>query len=192
MFGFDLIRYAKRHKTWSWSTFGPPRESKRNRYYDPLAGDQWSTDCVGGIIDHIKKEVNEVETAPDREARRFEWVDIVILAMDGYLRDGGTPMGFALDLGQKQRINEQRKWPDWRQMEPGKAIEHVAAIEAAIQDDPSADPDRWSGAAPRTPSKVFFAPGILLHEFVGTGKRCDVCFAPREAEEHGADARRQN
>ena len=38
MFGFDLIRYAKRHKTWSWGTFGPPRESKRNRYYDPLAG----------------------------------------------------------------------------------------------------------------------------------------------------------
>ncbi len=175
MFSFDLIKFLKRQKTWSWSTFGPPRESERFRYYDDLGGEQRSTDCVGGVIDHLEKELNEVTIAPDREMRRMEWVDIIFLAADGYMRDGGSPMGLALDMGQKQRINEQRKWPDWRQTEPGKAIGHLKELTAA----------------PLEPSPVFFAPGVLQHEFVGTGKRCDMCFAPREAEEHAIGKRSQ-
>lgn len=162
MFSFDFIKFAKRQKTFSWGTFGPPRESRRMLTTDFTE----RTDCVGGVICHLKKELTEVDEAADREARRFEWVDIIFLAMDGYMRDGGSPLGLALDLGQKQRINEQRKWPNWRETEPGKAIEHV-----------------------RVPSEILLrdtvpVSGSFAHTFVGNGKRCDVCFAPREAEEH--------
>jgi hypothetical protein len=173
MFSFDLIKFLKRQKTFSWGTFGPPRESVRSPRY-PVVFPQ-VTDCIGGVLDHLRAELKEVTEAPDREARRFEWIDIIMLAQDGYLRDGGTPMGLALDLGQKQRINEQRKWPDWRTQPAGVATHHLEEL----------------SKMPLEPSPVFFAPGILRHDFVGTGKRCDVCFAPREAEEHATGSRSQ-
>ena len=159
MFMFDLIKYAKCHKTWSWSTFGPPRESRRV----PMNGDipcGERTDCIGGVIDHIGQELYEVTHAADREARRFEWVDIVILAMEGYLRDGGTPMGFALDLGQKQRINEQRKWPDWRQTDPGKAIQHIEGGPLAAE-------------LTRAPMTTLFPSSVFLQEADHDARRQD-------------------
>lgn len=167
MFSFDFIKFAKRQKTFSWGAFGPPRESVRDIMFEPMDFHSTKvTDCVGGVLDHLWKELGETANAPDREARRFEWVDIIFLAMDGYMRDGGSPLGLALDMGQKQRINEQRKWPNWRETEPGQAIEHV-----------------------RVPSEILLrdtvpVSGSFAHTFVGNGKRCDVCFAPREAEEH--------
>lgn len=113
MFSFDLIQHTKRQKNFSWRTFGPPQ----NEY--------GSHDNVAGVLDHIDKELSELEEAPDREARRLEWIDVIILAIDGYIRDGGSPMQLCLDLGHKQVVNEKRKWPDWRTAEPGKAIEHI-------------------------------------------------------------------
>lgn len=170
MFSFDFIKFAKRQKTFTWGAFGPPRESVRDVWVS-IPDTKHSklvprTDCVGGVIDHLDKELDEVKQADNVAERRFEWVDIIFLAMDGYMRDGGSPLGLALDMGQKQRINEQRKWPNWRETEPGKAIEHV-----------------------RVPSEILLrdtvpVPGSFAHTFVGNGKRCDVCFAPREAEEH--------
>lgn len=165
MFMFDFIKFTKRQKTWSWHTFGPPRESTRPG--EGYVGQGVLTDCVGGVIDHLRKEISEVANAENAGERRFEWVDIIFLAMDGYARDGGTPMGLALDLGQKQRINEQRKWPDWRAAEPGRAAEHV-----------------------RGPSEVFPAGLRDPHEFVGEGKRCEVCYGLPEDENH--DTRGQN
>ena len=86
-----------------------------------------------GIIEHIRKELIEIEESDDRAT---EWVDVVILALDGLWRaidaaDGGkrTPEEIADDLlfciATKQGVNERRQWPDWRTFPQDKAIEHV-------------------------------------------------------------------
>ena len=55
----------------------------------------------------------------------MEWIDVVILAMDGAWRTGSTPEMIALGLTMKLLENKRRKWPDWRTADPDKAIEHV-------------------------------------------------------------------
>jgi hypothetical protein len=56
-----------------------------------------------------------------------EWVDVILLALDGAWRSGASPEQIAFAIAAKQIKNESRKWPDWRTAEPGKAIEHVRA-----------------------------------------------------------------
>lgn len=100
---FDMVAHLKRQLEWSLKTFGP--------------GDR-----TEGVIDHICKELAEVSAKPgDLE----EWIDVVILALDGAWRAGHAPEQIISQLVAKQAKNELRKWPDWRTAEPGKAIEHV-------------------------------------------------------------------
>ena len=74
-----------------------------------------------GIIDHIRKELEEIKKAPgDLE----EWIDVVILALDGAWRNGYSSISIVNCLNRKQIKNQKRTWPDWRTAEPGKAIEH--------------------------------------------------------------------
>lgn len=87
----------------------------------------WSEETFGpgprhlGIIDHIKKELREIEANPyDLE----EWIDVVILAIDGAWRNGGEPQQIIDTLFAKWDKNRGRVWPDWRTAEPDKAIEH--------------------------------------------------------------------
>jgi hypothetical protein len=98
----DLIRHLYRQRNWSQETFGPGARTN-------------------GILDHIKKEVNEVEQDPSDIK---EWIDIVILAFDGAWRAGYTPEQIAQALEVKQAINETRSWPDWRRFSQDQAIEH--------------------------------------------------------------------
>lgn len=99
----DLIKHLKNQREFSEATFGPGARDN-------------------GIIDHIRKELIEIEAAPgDLE----EWVDVVLLALDGAWRSGHTPEQIAEAIQAKQAKNENRDWPDWRTVEPGKAIEHV-------------------------------------------------------------------
>lgn len=100
----DLIRYLWDQQEFSFTTFGPPRDN------------------TAGIIDHIKKELGEIEKAPDDLE---EWIDVVILAFDGALRIGAKPWEITEMLLYKLEKNKNRKWPDWRMVEPGKAIEHI-------------------------------------------------------------------
>ena len=75
-----------------------------------------------GILDHIRKELHEVEENPtDLE----EWIDIMILAADGAWRSGHTDEEIAAAYVDKIHKNMLRQWPDWRTAEPGKAIEHI-------------------------------------------------------------------
>ena len=89
---------------------------------------QWSEDTFGpgertaGILDHIRKELVEIETSP---LDLSEWIDVVILALDGAWRVGYSPEEILEALVAKQEKNEKRKWPDWRTAAPGKAIEHI-------------------------------------------------------------------
>lgn len=99
----NLIKYIERQIEWSEKTFGP--------------GDR-----TEGVIDHIKKELKEIQEDPtDVE----EWVDVIILALDGAWRSGHMPWQITAKLLEKQGKNKQRKWPDWKTAEPGKAIEHI-------------------------------------------------------------------
>lgn len=112
---FDLIGHLCRQIAFSRATFGPGQRQK-------------------GVIDHMKKEMVEVETAETPKKRVKEWVDLVILANDGLWREiahqhPGWPadaiaeemVGLIVD---KQGTNELRNWPDWRTADPNKAIEH--------------------------------------------------------------------
>lgn len=98
-----LENYIQRQKDWSVETFGP--------------GDR-----AEGIVDHIQKELLEVEENPKALE---EWCDIVILALDGAWRAGYMPHQVTKALKEKQEKNIQREWPDWRKATPGKAIEHI-------------------------------------------------------------------
>lgn len=96
----SLITYIERQAEWSHRTFGPGLRTK-------------------GIIDHIRKELLEVEVDPgDLE----EWIDVIILAIDGYWRHGGSPLDFMYQLQAKQNKNFDRKWPVPTSED---AIEHI-------------------------------------------------------------------
>jgi len=85
------------------------------------------------VIDHIRKELVEVEEANGVAA---EWVDVVLLALDGLTRrlayrngERADPAAVAVTachmIVRKQSRNEARDWPDWRTADHGKAIEHI-------------------------------------------------------------------
>ena len=106
---FDLVTHLHRQISFSERTFGPGERT-------------------AGVVDHITKELAEVlEGGGDLE----EWVDVVILALDGAWRSGHTPEQIVSAIVAKQTKNEGRIWPDWRTAELGKAIEHVRSDEVA-------------------------------------------------------------
>ena len=117
---FDLKQHLLRQMAHSHATFGPGRRTK-------------------GIIDHIRKELIEVENCKNSSDRQMEWVDVAILALDGLTRDMAFELGDRYDnkydpelvaeeaislVLEKQGKNESREWPNWRDMDPDKAIEH--------------------------------------------------------------------
>lgn len=105
---FDLVTHLHRQKAFSLHTFGPGQRT-------------------AGVLDHIRKELQEVEKSPDDI---MEWTDIILLALDGAWRAGHSPEAIALAINQKQTKNEKRSWPDWRKADPKKAIEHDRSAEA--------------------------------------------------------------
>lgn len=100
---FDLVAHIHRQREFSENTFGPGART-------------------AGVIDHIRKELREVENDP---TDLNEWIDIVLLALDGAWRSGHSPKQICEAIAKKQIKNEQRQWPDWRTSDPSKAIEHV-------------------------------------------------------------------
>lgn len=100
----DIVR---RQKEWSARTFGPGSRT-------------------AGVLAHIRLELVEVEADPDNLS---EWMDIVILAIDGAWRAGHSPEAIAAALSDKQSVNERREWPDWVTADPNGPIEHKRATE---------------------------------------------------------------
>lgn len=99
---FCLVSHLVLQRRWSEETFGPgPR--------------------TAGVVDHIRKELEEIEADP---ADLSEWIDVVLLALDGAWRAGHSPQAIVRALEDKQRKNEARDWPDWRTADTDKAIEH--------------------------------------------------------------------
>jgi nucleoside 2-deoxyribosyltransferase len=102
----DLVSHLVRQAEFSERTFGPGRRT-------------------AGVIDHIRKELREIEQKPDDLS---EWIDVVILGFDGAWRAGHWPSQIAAALRAKQARNEARKWPDWRTQPLDKAIEHDRSV----------------------------------------------------------------
>ena len=112
----DLKHHLLRQMAFSHATFGPGQRTE-------------------GVIDHIKKELDEVLSA-GKDDQTEEWVDVVILALDGLTRnvayftdDQRTNPQIVIEVVcsaiiEKQCKNESRRWPDWRTTDPNKAIEH--------------------------------------------------------------------
>lgn len=104
---YDLVEHLKRQKAWSEKAFGPAE----------------IVDRTNGVLDHMEKEIEEARENPtDTE----EWIDLAMLAFDGAWRNGATPKEIAEVLQKKLKKNENRDWPDWRNADPNKAIEHIA------------------------------------------------------------------
>jgi hypothetical protein len=98
---------------------------------------EWSTETFGpglrlGVIDHIRKELIEVEAAP---ADLGEWVDVIILGLDGAWRAGHEPQAIIDAIKAKQARNEARTWPDWRTADRDMAIEHDRSLDAPAGHD---------------------------------------------------------
>lgn len=126
----DFIAHLTRQAAASRGFFGPGPRTK-------------------GIIQHIKKELVEVEKVYEGYEERGvpnnlfdthmkaarEWTDVAILGIDGQLRaiaaahpdetfDQIALRAVDMIVG-KQGKNELRDWPDWRSSPSDAAIEHV-------------------------------------------------------------------
>lgn len=84
-----ILDYIEKQIGWSRKTFGPGK---------------WTI----GIIKHIKKELREIQREPDNLE---EWIDVVILGLDGAWRAGYTPEQIVDMLKHKQAKNFLREWP---------------------------------------------------------------------------------
>lgn len=106
----SFAAYVRAQKEWSERTFGPGTREK-------------------GVIDHIRKELKEVANAATPAEKLAEWIDIIILGIDGAWRTGATSEEVAEALSAKQAKNFARVWPDWRTMSEDQAIEHDRSAE---------------------------------------------------------------
>jgi hypothetical protein len=97
----DIVKYLKVQMEWSQKVFG---KGKR----------------TGGIIEHITKELDEIKADPDDLE---EWIDIIILGLDGFWRHGGLPQDLMPMLLFKQGKNLVRRWPP--PLSEDKATEHL-------------------------------------------------------------------
>lgn len=97
----NLELYVERQREWSQRTFGEGLRS-------------------GGVTQHIEKECAEIRANP---TDLTEWVDVMILAMDGYWRAGGSPRLLMAHLREKQIKNFARKWPIPTSQD--EAVEHI-------------------------------------------------------------------
>lgn len=87
--GLNLEGYIKVQRDWSKDVFG---EGKR----------------TGGLIEHIKSELKEIEKNPEDLE---EWIDVIILALDGAWRLGASEEQITRALENKQLKNLMREWP---------------------------------------------------------------------------------
>jgi hypothetical protein len=82
-----------------------------------------------GLLDHLRKELKEVEADPHDID---EWVDVVILGLDGAWRHGGRPQEILDRIVAKLAKNEARTWPDWRTASEDEAIEHDRTMDLDV------------------------------------------------------------
>ena len=103
----NLESFIEKQRDWSIKTFGPISRPGR----------------CDGIIEHIYEELQEIK---DNPKDLTEWIDLILLALDGANVNGFTPKQIIKCLEQKQQENIfEREWPDWKFKKPGEHINHV-------------------------------------------------------------------
>lgn len=107
---FNLIVHLYNQRVFSIRTFGPPGQGQKPE----------------GVLRHIEKEVRELRVDP---TNLEEWVDMMLLSMDGAIKSGHSPEEISTMLMAKQVKNESREWPDWRTGDLSQSIEHVRTQE---------------------------------------------------------------
>jgi hypothetical protein len=83
-----LREIIQSQKDWSIKTFGEEYQAEK-------------------ICNHIEKELHEIRANPNDLT---EWVDVIILALDGAWRAGYSPIQIINAIIQKQAINREREW----------------------------------------------------------------------------------
>ena len=96
----ELDEFLEEKTVWSLRTFGAGVRTE-------------------GVCNHIEKELREIRQDPNDLT---EWIDVIILATDGYARADGKASELLPRLKAKHAINLQRKW---QTPVEGKAVEHV-------------------------------------------------------------------
>jgi hypothetical protein len=76
---------------------------------------------TSGVVDHIKKEADEAKARP---SDLVEWADIILLAIDGYRRNGGQSDKLLSLLEAKLDIVAGRTYPDPYATPDSVALEH--------------------------------------------------------------------
>lgn len=141
----SIADFVRAQAEWSAHTFGPGPRSKGN-------------------IDHIRKELAEIEANPSDVV---EWCDVATLALDGAQREGHSPESIAAAMFAKLEKNKGRQWPDWRTHDPDKGVEHIRDATPSpappVEDDdavkeweerPLVDYDEWSKRGDRLVSRI--------------------------------------
>lgn len=127
-----LEDHIRRMMAFSRATYGPGRRTE-------------------GVLQHLEQEIQEVRNAETDEERIKEWVDLVILSLDGLWREiyesdvefysknfsstaeqiawEGTPDEVVEYLMKKQTKNELREWPNWRDVPQDQSINHVEGVQ---------------------------------------------------------------
>lgn len=146
------VDHLERQAEWSARTFGPGRRTK-------------------GLIDHITKELAEIEADPDDIS---EWADLIILAFDGAWRHGHSAADIIHAIKDKQAANETRTWPDWRGRSEDEAIEHERKPRCYIAGPIASAPD----------FRARFAAAVPVVEALGYDpvNPCDITPAAHEGE----------
>jgi hypothetical protein len=98
---FSLADYVTRQREFSDTTFGPGRRTV-------------------GVVKHIQKELEEIQRDPDDW---MEWIDVIILAIDGASRAGATGADIERLLEEKLAINKARDWP--KPTSEDEPVEHI-------------------------------------------------------------------
>lgn len=101
--GGFLFNYIEDQIVWSRLTFGHGQRTE-------------------GVLKHIESEIAEVRQQPDDLE---EWVDIIILALDGAWRSGHTTHEIIHTMAQKQLKNFMRQWPEPNGKD--EPVEHIRA-----------------------------------------------------------------
>ena len=101
---FDFAAFADAKAKWAAATFGPQ--------------------SFKGLRKHLEKELDELEADP---GDLVEWIDLILLALDGAMRVGAKATGADVvnALIEKMAANRVRTWPDWRTLSPDDPREHV-------------------------------------------------------------------
>lgn len=104
-----FLDYLYRHREWGYHTFGSPFDGR-----GPL-----------GPRDHIKKEMKEIYEDP---TDLKEWIDVIILSIDGMLRSG-APLEFIPMLLSDAYLHGDVKYPK-------KTIREVETAIDTVSDEP--------------------------------------------------------